>query len=86
MTTVRRRRFDLIALHGVVDHLPGARLTMAGSMRGAARMAYRERRPGRERRVERGCFVAGLRRGAARGVVAGFALEPEFEIAGTLPL
>jgi hypothetical protein len=50
------------------------------------RMAYRERGFGLERRVERGCFGAGLRPGRARGVVAGFGLEPEFEAGGGLPL
>ena len=50
------------------------------------RMGYRERCFGLERRGERGCFGAGLRPGPARGVVAGFGLEPEFEAGGGLPL
>jgi len=50
------------------------------------RVAYRDRRFGLERRVERGRCRVGLRPGAARGLVAGFGLEPEFEAGGGLPL
>jgi hypothetical protein len=50
------------------------------------RMAYRERGFGLARRDERGCCGAGLRPGPARGVLAGFGPEPEFEAGGGLPL